>query len=374
MAPLPVPERGGDLNRLREFVNVADDDAWRLFVGWILAAARPGLPYPLLVLHGEQGSAKSTAAKVARELLDPSAVMLRAAPHDLVDLMVSATSSWVVAFDNLSHVQPWLSDALCRLSTGGGFSKRELYTDGDEFLLDAQRPAVINGIEELATRSDLLDRALLVEMPTIPDEDRRGEEEFWAAFQEAHGKLLGGLCDALAGALAEVEAVELDSLPRMADFARWVTAAEPALGWEPGSFLESYTANRGSSHELALEASPVGALLRDVATEGFDGTVSELSGLLATKVDEQVTRRKEWPKNARALGAHLKRLAPNLRALGFEVTLGRESRGRTVTSRGGAMTAGTGATCTTFTTCMDGSAEPHTAGSERACDVHRTCI
>jgi hypothetical protein len=174
MAALPVPEAGGSIDELRPFVNTDDDD-WRLLVGWLLAALRPGSPYPVAVLHGEQGSAKSTAAKVLRKLVDPNVVPLRAAPHALDDLMVSSCSSWCVAYDNLSHLQPWLSDALCRLSTGGGLSKRQLYTDGDEVLLDAQRPVIINGIEELATRSDLLDRALLVECPLIPEAERKDD-------------------------------------------------------------------------------------------------------------------------------------------------------------------------------------------------------
>jgi hypothetical protein len=175
MAALPVPERGGGLDLLRPFVNVAGDDDWRLLVGWLLAAARPGFPYPILIEHGEQGSAKSTTTKVLRALIDPNRSPLRVAPHDIDDLMVSARVSWVVAFDNISRLPPYLSDALCRLSTGGGLSKRQLYTDSDEVLLEAMRPVILNGIEEAANRSDLLDRALIVEMPVIDETQRRSQ-------------------------------------------------------------------------------------------------------------------------------------------------------------------------------------------------------
>ena len=61
--------------------------------------------------------------------------------------MIAATNGWVVALDNLSHLSTWLSDALCRLATGGGFSTRELYTHDEEKLFDAQRPVILNGIE-----------------------------------------------------------------------------------------------------------------------------------------------------------------------------------------------------------------------------------
>jgi hypothetical protein len=154
MSPLPHPIHGGGIEELRAFVNVpCDRESDRiLLVAWLLAALRPCGPYPVLVLHGEQGSAKSTAARLLRALIDPNRAPLRAEPRDGRDLMIAATNGWCLSLDNLSHVPPWLSDAICRLATGGGFATRALYTDSDEVLFDAQRPVILNGIEELATR------------------------------------------------------------------------------------------------------------------------------------------------------------------------------------------------------------------------------
>jgi len=59
MEALPVPVRGGSLELLRPFVNVAGDEPWHLFVGYLIAAFRPNGPYLVLVLHGEQGSARA---------------------------------------------------------------------------------------------------------------------------------------------------------------------------------------------------------------------------------------------------------------------------------------------------------------------------
>lgn len=323
MAALPIPKPGGELNLLRPFVNVANEDDWRLVVGWLLASARPGFPYPILVEHGEQGSAKSTTTKVLRSLIDPNRSPLRVAPHDIDDLMVSARVSWIVAYDNISKIPPSLSDALCRLSTGGGLSKRELYTDSDEVLLDAMRPVILNGIEESANRSDLLDRAVIVEMPVIGEDQRQPEEEFWRAFEASRPAIFGGLCDALAGALARVGSVQLDRLPRMADFARWVTAAEPTLKWEPGAFISSYTSNRGEVHELAVEGSPIGSTLVLIADRGFEGTASDLLAQLK-QIAGRDAEQKEWPKSARALSGEVARLAPNLRQLGYDVQHWRE--------------------------------------------------
>ena len=175
---LPVPVRGGSVDQLRRFVNVRDDDQdnqWRLFVGCLVAAFRPNGPYPILALNGEHGSAKSTTAKIHRRLIDPNKSVTRAAPRDERDLAIAATNGAVISLDNLSAVTDWLSNTLCRVSTGLGFSTRTLYENDEETLFDACRPIVINGIGVLGTRSDLLDRTIELELPRIPD-DRRQDQ------------------------------------------------------------------------------------------------------------------------------------------------------------------------------------------------------
>src|SRR5262245_60411988 len=154
MLPLPVPATGGSLQRLRQFTNLSHDNDWRLVVSWLLAALRPTGPYPVLVVYGEQGSAKSSLVRVLRALVDPNTAALRTTSREERDLVIAATNGWLIALDNLSHLPDWLSDALCRLATGSGFATRELYTDADETIFAAQRPIVLNGIAEVATRVD----------------------------------------------------------------------------------------------------------------------------------------------------------------------------------------------------------------------------
>ena len=315
MRPLPYPVTGGTLDDLRELVNMDSDGTWMLVVGWLLAASRPGYSYPLLVVHGEHGSAKTTLCRLLRALLDPNVSPVRAQPRDDVDLMGSAGRSWAVVYDNVTKLPQGLSDALCRLATGGGLSKRMLYTDSDEVILDAMRPVVINGIDAVAKSSDLLDRAMLAELPVIPKDKRLAEEEMNARFAEIHAGVLGALCDVLVAALQGVAGVHLKELPRMADATRWVTAAEAALGWVPGAFANTYGQSRDGAHQVALEASPIGPALLKVAAEGFYGTSRDLLDKLEKHVG--LARGKDWP-STRQLPAELKRLAPDLRALGFQ--------------------------------------------------------
>ena len=239
--------------------------------------------------------------------------------------MIAATNSWVVTLDNLSWVPDWFSDALCRLATGGGLSTRELYTDADEIIFDAQRPVLLNGIEEVVTRGDLLDRLIHANLPRIPDEERRPEAEFWAEFDRVRPRLYGALLDAAVCALRNVADVHLDRHPRMADAARWVTAAEPALGWEHGTFLDAYLRNREDADDLALEASPLAQLVRDLGD--FRGTATELLEKLDARAPFNITRAKSWPRTPSTLSNRLRRLAPNLRANGIEVEFTKEAGG-----------------------------------------------
>lgn len=331
MLALPVPERGGSIAELKNFINIGSDEQWVLFLASLCMKFRPRGPYPIDEFNGEQGAAKTTAGRVAKRLIDPNAAPLRAAPKDEHDLMIAARNNSVLAFDNVSHLPPWLSDAFCRLATGGGFATRELYSDADEMIFDAQRPVVLNGIEDLGTRSDFTDRVLRFTLPVISEKKRKTEDEFWAAFDAAHPRLLGALLDVVSGALRHLPDVHLRKMPRMADFAKWGTAVERALNWPRGRFIRAYTGNRDDAHETAVESSVIGKPLKRVVNMRrgkWVGTAGELLGALNRLPDDETRRSKFWPKTPEALSGMLRRLAPSLRATGWEVTLPTGRKGR----------------------------------------------
>ncbi len=332
MLSLLTPVKGGSVDELRRFINVKDGRDFILIVAWIVAALRGRGPYPVQALYGEQGSCKSTAQKMQRALVDPNKSPLRCEPKEPRDLMIAASNSLVVGFDNLSHVPTWLSDAICRLSTGGGFSTRELYSDADEMIFEAMRPLMFNGIEDVATRPDLLDRSVLITLTPITEADRKPEDELWRDFHEARPRILGALLDAVAVGLANIGTVKLERLPRMADFAKWVTACEPGLRWKPGTFMETYIGNRATANESAIEGSAIGAvtvrLMEDCDT--FSGTAKELmeavEGMLAKDKNGNPKLPAGWPKSARAFSGEVRRIAPNLRAAGINVIFGTHTR------------------------------------------------
>lgn len=329
LLPLPVPEEGGRLKELRQLLNV-EEDAWTLAINWLLFSFYPKYPHPILILHGEQGSGKSYTAKVLRALIDPGKAPLIPNIADLRNLAVAAENRWILAYDNVSGLGAEQSDALCRISTGGGFSTRTLFENDEETVFEFIRPQILTGIDSLATRGDLLERALLVKLPTIPEEQRTTEAQLEARFTHLQARILGALLTALSKTLKELPQTNLDRLPRMADFARFAIAAEAALDLRRGSFLIAYLGNRQEAHETALDASPIAvALQRLMATQQqWQGTATELLTELAKLVDEKTAKSKAWVGNARSLGKALARLAPDLRGIGIEVTSHRTNQSR----------------------------------------------
>ena len=286
-------------------------------------------PYPVIVLSGEQGSAKSTFSAILRALLDPNTAPLRALPREDRDLFIAASNGHVLAFDNVSSLPGWISDTLCRLATGGGFAVRQLYTDQDEVLFDAARPVILNGIEDMAMRPDLADRALFLTLEPIPEHRRRPEAELWTAFEVDRPRILGALLDAVVEGLKRLPETRLENLPRMADFALWATACETAL-WPAGTFWSAYCGNRDEAVEGVIDADPIATAVRAVmATRTvWTGTASDLLGALAEVVGERVAKSKTWPDGPRALAGRLRRAATFLRKIGIEIGLARTGRTR----------------------------------------------
>jgi hypothetical protein len=348
MAPLPLPIHGGSLTDLRPFLNLRPpekdqpDVDFILTLGWMLAAFRPAEGYPVGAISGEQGTAKSTFARLVRACIDPSTAPLRALPREDRDLYINASNSHVLAYDNISTLSAWVSDALCQLSTGGGLGTRALYTDNEETILTAARPILLNGIESgFISRPDLIDRIINLRLEPIADEQRKPEAVIWAQFERQRPGILGALCDAVSTGLRMLPTTTLSRFPRMADVALWISACESAL-WKPGTFMAVYDANRKEAVEAAVEGDLVASTLRKFIEAGALGlalapnqtvengtvwvtTAAALEASLSDVATEKERDHKDWPKSPRGLRARLERVAPALRKLGIDIFFERKA-------------------------------------------------
>jgi hypothetical protein len=303
MLPLPVPQKGGPIDALARFLNLPATNEFVLVVAWLLAALRPNGPYPILAVAGEQGSAKTALTKILRALVDPNSSPTRALPREERDLMIAANNGHVLAYDNLSRLSSWLSDALCRLASGGGFGLRQLFTDENEILFHAIRPAILNGIEDVVCRADLADRAVFLTLEPISDDRRWSEKELWREFEVARPSLLGALLDGAVQGLRKLPDIRLEKLPRMADFALWGSACETAF-WPPGTFLRAYGANRRAAIDGVIEADPVATFVRQIMAERTTWT-GKASDLLQARVGEKNT-----PNRAGGPGRQIRARSP----------------------------------------------------------------
>ena len=322
LAPQVAPERGGDIEVLRQFLNV-DDATWPLLIAWLVAAFFPQVPRAILSFGGEQGTGKSTAARACVRLLDPSHAELRSTPTNIEDWAVAAKASYVVCLDNVSTLSGTISDALCRASTGDGLAKRSLYTDGDVAVLEFRRAVIFTSIAIGHLSGDLVDRMVSAELEIIDAADRREEAALWQAFEQERPLLLGALFDLLSQVLAIRDELVLDRLPRMADFGRIIAAVDAVRGTDGWT---AYDTQANDSAEIVVLGDAVGQYLWPwlEARGSWSGTAGKLKELLEKEeVGLSAYGFPEfWPKNPRAMTSALTRLAPALRKLGASVTRG----------------------------------------------------
>ena len=293
------------------------DEGWHLVRGYMLDAMKGRGPYFVLVVTGEEGSSKTTLCRLVRTLIDPVVkAPLSSLPREEKELGVDGTSEHLLTYDNVSHLPQWLSDCLCRVSTGGGIKSRALYTDDEQHVFDICNPICLNGIPDFAESNDLLSRSLLVNQPYI--EKRRGETEINEEFEAVRRQVLGALLDLVSRGLRDFAALKLDKLPRMAESVKWVSAC---LGDE--SFLEEYETNRDDAVEIGLEASPIAEAVKlfinDPLKNGeWEGPASLLYEGLKRIVCEKQMNPNSFPKNSKAMSGVLKRDAPALRKIGVQ--------------------------------------------------------
>lgn len=321
MRPLPMPIGNGDVGLLWNHANIPPY-CRVLVLAWLLDCFRPDTPFPVLELVGEQGSAKSTTQSILRSLVDPNKVMLRGRPKTVEDVFVAAANNWLVSYENLSGLTPEQQDAFCTLATGGGFASRQLYTNGEEHVMETKRPVVLNGIAVVATRPDLIDRVIHVDLPTIAPEARRDDADTHAGWERDQPAVFAGLLDLFAAALAILPTVKLAHKQRMADYERLGEAVARALGFAPGEFQQQYAVLVQAGVDRALESNAVAQALNKYIAErlmpvNWQGTAGQLYDLLGSFA---IADRHAWPRSPKGLADQLRRIAPAYRAKGIEIS------------------------------------------------------
>jgi hypothetical protein len=264
---LPLPEKGGAIRDLRDFVNVRDDEAFALYVGTLAGLFNTFGNYTNAIFCGPAGSGKTTATRVMRSLVDPREIMERRFRNQR-DLLHGLGNSHLIALENVSVITPELSDTICALNTGTGYAERKYYNQGIEFQVRGHHPFLINGIPtNLAEREDLIDRTVTFAFDYL-GEAVRSDDAFWRDFKAMWPKLLGCVLDGVVGALRSRRKFHDDNdearrdllgdyRPRFVDHVVWAEAACRAMGLPPGAFSEAYRKNQGYAVRYLVEHNPL---------------------------------------------------------------------------------------------------------------------
>src|SRR5215216_4140070 len=327
LKPLPDPEAGGSLDVLDGLVNLKSERDRRLFKAYLVTLPLELVGRPIFNASGPMGSGKTTIGRVVKRTLDPTAP--ESVRLDPKDFLQKASHAHIVMLDNQNTIPEWAADTLCRLVTGEADSKRRLYTDDEDVIVELMRAVVLNGINIPTDRGDVLDRSLVVELERIPDGERRTEEEMWERFETEHPKLLGALFGVLAEAIALKPSLKLSRRPRLADWGEYAAAVYEVMGWGAEQFLEDWDEVVKVQNQATLDGSPVAQAIINFMEDKQEYTASssELHGKLkpvAAQLGVDIDRDKAWPKSAGWLWKRIKEVLPLLMAAGIEAARDRD--------------------------------------------------
>jgi hypothetical protein len=336
LKPLPDPQAGSDLKRLWTYLNLKTERDRRLLLAYIATVPLPQIGRPILSATGPMGSGKTTAGRLVKRQRDPTTP--ETVRYDPRDFLQKASHCYIPMLDNLSTLPDSASDTLCRLVTGEADSKRKLYTDDEDVIIELRRAVIINAINVPSDRGDVLDRSLVVELERIPDAERLTEEELWERFEAEHPELLGALFGVLAKAISRKPSLQLSRRPRLADWGEYAAAVYEVMGWGAEQFLSDWNEIVKVQNRSTLDGSPVAqAIIKFMEDrESFEGSSTELHKKLeaiAEEIGVSIVRDKAWPKSARWLWRRIQEVVPLLVGVGIEASRERDEAGTTIALR-----------------------------------------
>ena len=326
-------------NALDEFVKLCriQESDKVVFVSHLICFFLKGFPIPIKIIHGEQGSAKSTTTSAEKSLIDPEGENALSLPDNIDDLAIMLSKRDISNFDNIDVLIKAISQFLCKAVTGTQYIKRGLYTNDQEFSLTLMSKIILNGIDPSINQPDLLERSIFYELPKIDKTERMTDNKFNEKLEELRPCVLGIIFETIQKAIKIVDDIEheLDgvSLPRMATFAIWGEAISRVLGNSDNLFLNRYWEKIDDTNLSLNEEYPLIPLLATMMKRHctVDKETKKITQLIKTvslnaMFDDLIgndNKDKGLPEDVKVLGKQLKQLTPSMRAMGYEIVVSR---------------------------------------------------
>jgi len=340
--PIPVPfreeavlpkeqyDKKTVIELFSKIFHLQSEGDYALLIAWMLKTFYPKGEYPILALLGErEGVGKTTATKFIVKLLDPRPTLITRKPHTVDDLYTSAKMNFILAFDNLSNISPELSDEFCQLATGGGISKRKLYTDTEVVTYHTRNPIILNSIFDIVNARDLRRRCVVIEMkkPEKPVDIEVLENAFQQYAPYCYGYLIRCVQEAIKNKAIKIDTPLLD----VADFCKWTMRAHPVFFLGRESFIRELDATRRLKAIEMVNSNLVASFIKD-KLEDRDEWVTTATELLKELKAEHPFE-KSLPSNPNALAKEIRKVASDLEAVGVKVEFKKSYYGRQIVAK-----------------------------------------
>lgn len=338
MQPLPTPDENGNICDLLDFFDFHNPLDKNLAAIWVVTALASEIDRPILLIQGPQGAGKTTIADIIRSTIDPVSLTGMGMPKTEKDFAVQLHRHQIPSFDNLSVISGPIQDLMCRIVTGGSIERRKLYTDMDSVFISFKRAMILTAIKNPITQGDLLDRTLSLRLRRFDDTERKLKADIPKQFKKKHASILGGVLNTFVGALNVLDTLNLDRLPRLADFFRFGTAVAEHIGESRGfgqaKFTRAMTCSMRQSYQYGADDDPLTFTLIDFLREQstslgqdkytfkgkelFDKLLKHASGI---DIDPN-----ELPKAPSSLSRALKKISQALEHQGWDMEFSASAR------------------------------------------------
>jgi hypothetical protein len=321
MGRMTPPAKKGSLKTLKELINFESEKDWHMILSWLTAAiGMTDGTYPILMIAGDAGAAKSTGTKILKAIADPQFPELLPYPRSVDALQLHAAYNYIMAYDNLSGISNEVSDALCTIASGTGFLARKLYTNLGRCALMVKRPIILNGIDNVARRNDFASRTIFIKFAEVEKGQRLSEEYINDIVERDLPKWRAAIYDII----TKVKDIDRSKLGRpdvrLSDFASWAQAVSQVMKWKESAYdILEENEEELVSHLRETDLVTVYLLSYMENREIWKGTTKELYEELVAVVPSDVKRSKDWPDTLNGFGMRVNRAKPTLRSGGLKL-------------------------------------------------------
>jgi hypothetical protein len=253
----PYPVKGGQIKDLINMLPLQNQDDIVLVLSWLIVSYINDSSSAYLWLTGDEGSGKTSLGNILKAFIDPiegEGISLNDNPLEVVQILAH---SCVPLFDNVSHINKKVSDLFCSAFSGGTLSKRQLYTDANDFHFKPTKISIFTTRKLPSIESDLVDRSIIIHMNRISNSDRKLERKLLQQFNSIKPMVFGAILDALVKTLQTYQNIELNEYSRIAEFQNRGVAAAEALGFEREVFLRALKNNQSSHQQIIIDSNPL---------------------------------------------------------------------------------------------------------------------